>query len=100
MDENIILASVSHINMNELELTEEWDKHKPVVIYFNGMLVNIEDVSKPVLHEQYSELLFREPEVVQMINKKLNRARTIIIIDETTLGKKYYDGLCMRSHYM
>jgi|GEM_PF-1303204 len=102
MNEEIELTIVSQINMDELDITEEYDRKmtKPLLMFYQGMFINIEDVSQPVLKEHNSELLFRDENIVKMINKKLNRARTIIDVDEVTLGKKYYDGLCMRSHYM
>jgi hypothetical protein len=102
MNEKITLSIVSQINMNELNITEEYDRKmsKPLLIFYQGMFINIEDVSEPVLKKQSSELLFRDKAIVNMINQKLNRARTILDVDEVTLGQKYYDGLCMRSHYM
>ena len=105
MDEYVILKAWSCIDPNEPDF-REFDSGKndlnnifPLLIYFRGFFFLIGDEPGGPLPTESMKKIIRNRDEVEKINKKISRARNILQIDEATLGKKYYEGLCMRSHY-
>lgn len=96
MNEDVYLEEYSTINPDVLQGDSE--REEPIRIFYNGIFLTLEKGRDNNRH--HFRIIVRNEKEVKTINRKLNRSRQILEIDEVTLGKKYYDGLCQRSHFM
>ena len=98
-DENIELEDMSIISgLSENNFEHVNSTGDGVLVPYQGMFVYFPGSDAPVSAKKIT-VIVRDHEIVEQINKKLARGRQILTIDEFTLGKKYFDGLCMRTHY-
>ncbi len=97
-NENIELKNHSLINLNELDNYDDYETDLfNMTIFYKGVFINLKNFKKSA--PSHLKLIVRDPETVTMINQKIDRSRRILEIDDVSLGKKIYDGLCLRSHY-
>lgn len=99
LDENVKLKSISFINLSELSKPYEEFEKTPITIFYNGFFFNLDSMDTKKQNDPAIKAIIRDDRDVERINRKLSRGRRILQIDEITLGKKYYDGLCMRTHF-
>lgn len=102
LDEGVQLSKVSLVDMKELDSPSGCESGKPhsLVVFFNGMFFDLNSfVAEEESCKRHLKMIIRDEHTVASINRKLNRSRRILEIDEITLGRKYYDGLHLRSHY-
>lgn len=96
LNENVSLQRISVINTLNVKKLEQKD-YTDFNFFYQGMFFNLHDFSRD--HDANLKIITRNNSMVAAINKKLDRARIIMRVDESTLGKKYFNGLCTRSHY-
>lgn len=60
------------------------------MLFFEGIFLTI-DGTRNSNHHHLKTIVRNEKEGKE-INKKLNRSRQILEVEEVTLGKKYYEG--------
>ena len=104
-DENLFDASLmlnEKVNLEEystidLDALNEEKMGDSFMLFYQGIFLTI-DGNKNNNHH-HLKIIVRNEKEVKKINKKLNRSRQILEVDEVTLGKKYYEGLCQRSHF-
>ncbi len=87
----IDLDMINRINNPEESATDS------LVVFYKGIFLTLRKNEDPGHH--HYRIIVRDEEEVEKVNKKLNRGRQVLKIDEVTLGKKYYEGLCLRTHY-
>jgi hypothetical protein len=96
INENVRLEPISLINMNEFsgDMTET-----QFVVFYQGIFLMLDSAAKTEKKPESVKAIIRDEGQVDKINSRLARSREILMIDEVKLGKKYYDGLYMRSHF-
>ncbi|HON77016.1 MAG TPA: hypothetical protein PK544_00875 [Spirochaetota bacterium] len=99
LDEEVELNTVSVLDMKEFADGEEEKPRENIAVFFNGLFINLKEFTDRNRHQPHFKLLIRDDEIVEKINKKINRSRYILAIDEATLGRKYYEDICNRSRY-
>ena len=104
-DENLFDASLmlnEKVNLEEystidLDVLNEEETGESFMLFYEGIFLTID--GKKNNNHHHLKIIVRNEKEVKKINKKLNRSRQILEVDEVTLGKKYYDGLYQRSHF-
>jgi hypothetical protein len=102
LDEGVQLSKVSLVDMKELDSPSGYESGKAdsLTVFFNGLFFDLNSfVAEKKSSKRHLKMIIRDEHTVASINRKLNRSRRILEIDEITLGRKYYDGLHLRSHY-
>ncbi len=101
VNEEIELNQYSYIDKEEMELVMSGDAgNDDFVIFYKGFFFNItEPESSESAADGNYKIIIRDEDNVKRINRKLSRARGLLATDEYSLGRKYYQGLCERSHY-
>ncbi len=99
LDESVELDQTSLLDMKEFDIAHGREQAPGMVVFYNGLFIDLNDFGVRNEYRPHLKILIRDTETVEKINRKINRSRKLLEIDEITLGKKYYDGLCVRSHY-
>ncbi len=99
LDENVELDQTSVLDMKEFDRADGRERTPGMVVFYNGLFIDLNDFGFKNEYRPHLKILIRDTEAVEKINRKLNRSRKLLEIDEITLGKKYYEGLCLRSHF-
>ncbi|HOO71438.1 MAG TPA: hypothetical protein PK926_06720 [Spirochaetota bacterium] len=99
LDENIHLERYSILDLTNNEQCENLQKFdQGLLVPYEGLFILFSGNDSPSTVKKI-KILYRDPESVNKVNKKLELGRQILNVDQVTLGKKYYQGLCMRTHY-
>lgn len=97
LDENVELEDVSIISTGEIAAdVPAPEESKPITLLYDGFLFPIGEEAPA---RRSLTALVRDQGEVEKVNLKLSRGRELLGIDEVTLGKKCYDGLCRRTHF-
>lgn len=99
LDEKVELHTVSVLDMKEFSDTADGDSVENFAVFFNGLFINLNNITGRNKYQPHLKMLIRDNEIVEKINKKIDRSRYILAVDEATLGRKYYEDLCNRSRY-
>jgi len=97
LDEHVHLDPVSYLDAGGLRETNGGPSKLDFVLFYKGFFLRLgdgEEGRRPGIMA-----LVRDPEEVERINNKISRAQMILVIDEATIGRKYYIDLCKRTHY-
>jgi len=103
LNENIELEDYTVIDLDKIRKCLEQDPSEDsVFIFYRGIFLNLYDLGDRLKKSMRSHLkvIIRDGEEVRKVNKRLLRGRMILQIDEVSIGKKYYDGLCGRTHFV
>jgi len=95
LNEKVNLEEYSTIDLDSLN---EEETGESFMLFYEGIFITIDGTRNSNHH--HLKIIVRNEKEVKKINKKLNRSRQILEVDEVTLGKKYYEGLCQRSHFI
>ena len=99
LDENIYLEEYSILDINNDEDYENLQKiDQGLLVPYEGLFILFSG-NDSLSTVKKIKILYRDPDSVKKVNKKLELGRQILNVDQITLGKKYYQGLCMRTHY-
>jgi len=100
-DENVELKDTSLINMNEFDNNSaQQDNDLKFLLYYSGLLFYLDTFApKEVKTQTNVKIIVRDPVQVKKVNNRIVRARLILEMDETTIGKKYYQGILKRTLY-
>jgi len=99
IDEEVILKTVSFIESGRKNTRAR--KNHDLLVFFRGIFLRLKKPEEnPVPDHQKIMMIVRDEKIVERVNKKLSRGRSILAIDEVTLGKKFYEGLYQRTRYV
>lgn len=91
-DESVHLERVSYVNTAAL-----YGERAPGILLFHeGFFFNLQP---PGPRRGDVKVIVRDRAAVEQVNRKLERARWMLAIDEATLGLREYEGLCRRTHF-
>ncbi len=100
VNESIELNQYSYIDKEEMERIMNGNPgDDDFIVFYKGFFFNLTEPAPERQTDGSYKIIIRDEDNVRLINRKLTRARSILETDEYLLGKKYYDGLCERSHY-
>lgn len=99
LDETVELNTVSVLDMKEFSDKGEENASGNFSVFFNGLFFNLKNFTDQNTYQPHLKMIIRDDKIVERINKKINRSRYILAVDEATLGRKYYEDICNRSRY-
>jgi hypothetical protein len=103
LNENIELEDYTVIDFDKVrKCLEHVPSDEAVIIFYRGIFLNLCNLGDSLKKSMRSHLkvIIRDGEEVRKVNKRLLRGRMILQIDEVSIGKKYYEGLCGRTHFV
>ncbi len=97
IDENVLLEDYSAIDLDMIKRISEPEKGEDDLlhVFYRGIFFTLKNLRAP----HHFKIIVRDEDEVKKVNRKLNRGRQVLKMDEFSLGKKYYEGLCYRTHY-
>lgn len=100
VDEEVALdgTTVLDLEFHEMML-REGSAPPAVTVFYHGLFFTIGNEGAREDSTGRYRLLVRDDATVGSINRKLDRARRMLALDELTIGKKDYEGLWLRSHF-
>ncbi len=99
LNEEIVLESWSILDVKINEELARGASAAPLVVFYQGFFFRLDGARPELAEGERYRVIVRDRGTVDTINLKLARSRHLLMIDELTIGRKYFDGLWLRSHY-